>query len=95
MIDPRAAAAIDGLACVAMRKGRYAEAQQLLLRAYEIDPRYTRALAHLSYLYERTGRKAAAEAAFRRAIEEDPLDLAARNNYAVFLADTMVEPAPA
>ena len=80
------AASLDGLGCIAMRRGHAAEAEHYFLSALEYDPEYARAMANLALLYEQEGLLAQAERFYRNSIEQDPADAHVRNNFASFLA---------
>lgn len=79
------AAALDGLGCVAVRRGDAQEAQRLFLQALEHDPQYVEALSNLAFLYEAVGWKAESAQLYRQVLERDPTNMRARNNFASLL----------
>lgn len=79
------AAALDGLGCVALRKGELHLAERLFHRAYEMEPDYVTSLRNLALLYEAKGLTAQAEKSYKQALKGEPLDFRARNNLGVLL----------
>lgn len=86
------ARALDGLGCVAMHRGDARAAEFYLLQAIEVDEGYAPAFAHLALLSEISGDAPRAERWYRAALARDPLDHRARNNFGVFLAESVGEP---
>lgn len=82
--DPRV---LDGLGCVAWRKGNPNLAELYFKHAAELNPEYDRPVAHLALVAERRGHKRAALQLLRRAVASNPLNFHARNNYAALLLD--------
>lgn len=78
--------ALDGLGCVAFRRGDMKTAAQLFRGALELDPRYDAALAHLALVAEEEGRLTDALKLYNATLESDPRNVRARNNLAVLLA---------
>lgn len=83
--DPRV---IDGLGCVAFQQGRLDSASRYFLSAMHIDPKYDRAYAHLALVAEKKGQYGEAGRLHKMALLVNPLNYRARNNYAIFLADS-------
>jgi len=83
--DPRV---IDGLGCVAWRKGNAELAEFYFRRARELNQNYDRPLVHLALIAESRGHREAAEGLLRRAMRTNPLNYKARNNYAALLLNT-------
>ena len=83
--DPRA---IDGLGCVAWRKGNAELAELYFQRALEIEPAYDRSLAHLALVAESRGHLRAANELLQRAVIMNPLNFHSRNNYAALIMKT-------
>lgn len=80
-----AAAALDGLGCVAFLKGDIVLAEQYFRRAYQMDQTYYEALANLALLKESQGLYSEARRAYQSAIRHNPADFRARNNLAGLL----------
>ncbi len=83
--DPRV---IDGLGCVAWRKGNAQLAEFYFKRAVELSPIYDRPLAHLALVAESRGHHRAAAELLAQALAVNPLNYRARNNYAAVLINT-------
>ena len=81
------AAALDGMGCVAFRRGETKRAEEFFWRAYEVDATYNNSLGNLALLYESQGLRLKALELYRRSLDLDPYNFRSRNNYAVFLAD--------
>lgn len=82
-----AAAAFDGLGCVALLRGHYSEAERYLWKAYESDESYNHSLGNLALLYEARGEVSQAGSMYEWALQADPKNFRVRNNYAVYLAE--------
>lgn len=80
-----AAAALDGLGCVAFLSEDFKSAENLFWRAYEIDQTYNNSLGNLAMLYQIKGEHQKAEELYLRSISEDPKNFRSRNNFAAFL----------
>lgn len=81
------AAALDGLGCVAFRRGDARRAEELFIKAYQVDHRYSVSLANLALLYKRNGLTHAAQRLYVEAIARNPRNFKARNNFGVLLSD--------
>lgn len=77
--DPRV---LDGLGCVAWRKGNIDMAEMYFRRAAELDSRYDRPVAHLALVAEARGHRRAALGLLVRAVQMNPLSFRARNDFA-------------
>lgn len=86
--DPRV---IDGLGCVAWRRGESARAKELFQRVLILNPLYDRAYVHLALIAQDEGDDPAAAALLQRALELNPLNVRARNNYALLLGGRGME----
>lgn len=84
--DPAHAAAHLGLGNALAARGRFAEAQEALMRAVAIAPTLAEAQASLGAVLLRTGEEDAAEQALRRALSIDPNLVAAHRNLAATAA---------
>lgn len=82
------AAAVDGLGCVALLEGRYAEAETLFTEAYEMDRTYDDALGNLGLLKEVQGEREEARAIYMRYLEKNPGSAGVRNNLAALEYDS-------
>ncbi len=80
--DPRV---IDGLGCVAWRKGNAEQAEFYFRRAAELNRAYDRPVAHLALVAEQRGHTVAAKELLQRALQLNPLNFKARNNLAATL----------
>ena len=80
--DPRV---IDGLGCVAWRRGESERAKELFQQVLILNPLYDRAFVHLALIAQDEGDDPAAAALLQRALELNPLNVRARNNYALLL----------
>ena len=83
--DPRA---IDGLGCVAWRKGNSKLAEFYFRRAVELDSNYDRPLVHLALIADSRGDKQASRELLQMAIALNPLNFRAHNNYAAVLMNS-------
>lgn len=81
------AAAVDGLGCVALLEGRYAEAETLFTEAYEMDRTYDDALANLGLLKDIRGEREEARTIYMRYLEKNPASAGVRNNLAALEYD--------
>jgi Flp pilus assembly protein TadD len=81
-LDGSDARPIDGLGCVAWRKGNVDLAQFYFQRAVELNPEYDRPVAHLALVAEAHGHLQAARELLARAVALNPLNFRARNNFA-------------
>ena len=79
--------ALDGLGCVALKRGQVRLAEYFFISAYEYDSNYTTALANLAFLYDTNGLHSDAENLYKTTLLTDPRNFKARNNYAALLAD--------
>lgn len=84
--QPRCVRAWRGLASVALKEQRYADARKHLTRALTINPYAPRAYAALGKLFLSQGKPGEAVAAYRRAVELDPYYFAGRGDLAAALA---------
>ena len=89
--DPRV---IDGLGCVAWRKGNAELAELYFKRAVELSPVYDRPLAHLAAVAESRGHQQAAAELLLKALALNPLNFRARNNFAAVLINTSAKGPP-
>ncbi len=81
------ALAVDGLGCVAYRRGDIKYAERLFWEAYHLDHEYNHPLANLAFLYEEQGEHERALRLYREVLALEPEDVEARNNFAGFLAN--------
>jgi len=84
-LDSGDARIIDGLGCVAWRKGNPKLAEFYFKRAIELNADYDRPIAHLALVAESRGHRHASLELLRRALQLNPLNFRARNNYAALL----------
>lgn len=82
------AGAVDGLGCVALLEGRYAEAETLFTKAYEMDRTYDDALANLGLLKEVQGHREEARIIYMEYLEKNPASAGIRNNLAALEYDS-------
>ena len=82
-LSPRDARVLDGLGCVAWRRGNFSAARSYFSEAIRADPGYDRALAHMALIAFRDGNFPEADELFRRALILNPLNYRARNNFVV------------
>ena len=87
-LDRDDARVIDGLGCVAWRKGNAQLAEVYFRRSIELNRDYDRPLAHLALVAESRGHHRASVELLRQAMELNPLNYRTRNNYAAVLMDT-------
>jgi tetratricopeptide (TPR) repeat protein len=81
------AAAVDGLGCVALLEGRYAQAEEYFTKAYEMDRSYDEALVNLGLAHELQGRPEEAQAIYMKYLDKNPSSAIARNNVAALEYD--------
>lgn len=81
----RIAAAVDGLGCVAFKRGEFRLAEKYFIEALDMDKQYSRALGNLALLYQINGLSDEALKFYRTALMEEPENYQARNNLAVHL----------
>ena len=81
-LAPQDARAVDGLGCVAWRKGNIDLAEFYFRRACELSADYDRPIAHLALVAEARGHLNAAKELLQRAVKLNPLNFRARNNLA-------------
>lgn len=89
------AISIDGLGCIAFRRGNHAVAEKLFHRAIELDSNYGTAYANLGLLYDVAGKHEVARQYFEKAIQLSPDDAQLRNNFAVLIGETGERPSQA
>ena len=77
--------AVDGLGCVAFRRGEFITAEGLFQQAFEMDSRYSEALANLALLHDLHGDKEVARTLYQRVVDYDPQSARTRNNFAALL----------
>ena len=80
-------AALDGMGCVAFRRGDARQAEALFIQAYQADHSYSAALANLALLYKQHGLSDAAKRLYIEAVQRNPKNYRARNNFGVLLSD--------
>jgi tetratricopeptide (TPR) repeat protein len=79
--------ALDGLGCVAYRRGNFAVAIKLFRRAFEADRSYVTPLANLARLYDDAGEGELAQKLYAYVLAATPSDVAARNNQSALFFD--------
>lgn len=80
--------AVDGLGCVAFRRGDLLTAERLFRQAFELDPNDVEPLANLALLYDRQGKTDAARILFKRVLLHEPTNVRARNNFSALLFES-------
>lgn len=78
--------ALDGVGCVAARKGDNARARAIFSQVMQRYPAYGRVAGNIASLLEREGRYAEAEHWYRRALSDAPQDPQILNDFGMFLA---------
>lgn len=87
--DPRV---LDGLGCVAWRRGNYDLAEEFFKRALSQNGLYDRGYMHLAFIAAERGDSRAAEELLRISLQLNPLNFRARNNLAAELLDAGARP---
>lgn len=91
-LHPKDARVLDGLGCVAWRKGNVNLAESFFKKSLEQDQNYSRPWAHLALVAEARGHYNAANGLLRKAIAVNPMNFMARNNRAAFLLKNSTNP---
>jgi Tfp pilus assembly protein PilF len=83
-VSSSARSAFDG-AVAAMRAGQWPEAERQLTQLIRTQPNLSGAYLNLALVYVQTQRPAEAETQFKKAVEVNPANVAARNQYGIWL----------
>jgi len=94
-LDPQDARILDGLGCVALRRGDLSEAKALFQQSISARRDYDRPYAHLAEIAETQGDISAARELLEIAVRLNPLNPQTRTNYALFLREHLRDEAAA